>query len=271
MTAERQARRLAILDFPTPVGRGHAAQGPAELQRAQPADASRPRRRRCARRTHQLTSPPPSPGSRSSTRAPSARSRAARRAEGAPLPRVPRPRGARPLGGALVQARPRRQDAAPPGRAAHQHRRAAVRPGLRGPDRAGLPRRRQGHRRAAGTCSGSTPTSTCSRPSRCGTGSGTSSTPSGLAAALSILVFEARRPDDAISPAAARRADQARPGRDGPAVGRARRAREGAQARLPARAGPRLRVGGVPLGRGRRPRLRARPSPTSRPATSCAG
>ena len=82
-------------------------------------------------------------------------------------------------------------------------------------------------------------------------------TPSELAAVLSALVFEARRPDDASVAAGARGPDPAGAGRDGAALGPARRAGARPQARLPPRAGPRVRVGGLPLGRGRRPRRRA--------------
>ncbi len=86
--------------------------------------------------------------------------------------------------------------------------------------------------------------------------------PSGLAAALSALVFEARRADDSEVTAGAggrhRRRTRAHPA----AVGRPRRPRTRAQARLPAPARRRVRVAGLPLDRGRRPR---RPAQRDRP------
>ena len=48
-----------------------------------------------------------------------------------------------------------------------------LRPGVRRADRAGLPRRRQGHRAGQAPACGSTPTWTSSRPSRCARGCGT--------------------------------------------------------------------------------------------------
>ena len=103
-------------------------------------------------------------------------------------------------------------------------------------------------------------------------GSGTSSSPSELAAALSVLVFEARRPDDASLAAAA--------GRRGARGASARWCSSGGSLDALERdhrldflraARPRLRLGRLPLGRGRRPRRRAAASATWRPATSCAG
>ena len=81
--------------------------------------------------------------------------------------------------------------------------------------------------------------------------------PSELAAVLSVLVYEARRADDASAPRVPGRSGQRHHRGDGAAVGRARRPGEGPSARLPPRARPGLRLGGVPLGRGRRPRRRA--------------
>ena len=81
--------------------------------------------------------------------------------------------------------------------------------------------------------------------------------PSELAAVLSALVFEARRADDASSPKMP--GGQVRPvlGELVTRLGPARRARARPQARLPPRARHGLRLGGVALGRGRRPRRRA--------------
>ena len=106
---------------------------------------------------------------------------------------------------------------------------------------------------------------------RCGTGCGTTSSPPSWPRRCRRWSSRPGGPTTPRSPAAARRPGQAGARRDGLALGRPRRARARAQARLPARARPRLRLGGVPLGRGRRARRGARPRPTSPPATSCAG
>ena len=96
--------------------------------------------------------------------------------------------------------------------------------------------------------------------------------PSELAAALSVLVFEARRPDDASLAAAARRrrsseaiAEMVRLWGELDALEREHQLDFLREPDLG------LRLGGVPLGRGRRPRRRARARPTWPPATSCAG
>ena len=129
-------------------GGGGQAQGPEVVQRPQPADAPRP--------GLGAADPHPRPGAPATGPASAPQKgagpthaaereieRAAGDAPGAPLPRLPGPRGPRPLGPALVQARPRRRHAPAPGRAPHQHRGPAVRPGLRGAHRARLPDRRR--------------------------------------------------------------------------------------------------------------------------------
>ena len=67
-------------------------------------------------------------------------------------------------------------------------------------------------------------------------------TPPELAACVSALTFEARRPDDAGPPRLPRGRVTRGAGRHGPAVGRAGRGRGGAPAVVPARARPRLRL-----------------------------
>ena len=133
LTADRQARRLAVIDFPTPVEALGKVRVPRKLQRPQPAGAPRPRLG-AARQD-------PRPGAAAAQRRARAhlarpgglrRGRpAAHAAARAPLPRVPGPRGPRALGRALVQAGPRRRHAAPPDRDPDQHRRPDLRPGLR--------------------------------------------------------------------------------------------------------------------------------------------
>ena len=251
-----------MIDFPAPVEAMGKVRIPKNFNGRNPqmrrdlASALRSRRPTTWRRRRRA---PSSAATRPDAHARRRRDRpAARRAARAPVPRLPRPRGPRPLGGALLQARPGRADAAAPGRAAHQHGGPAVRPGLRRADRPRLPRRRHGHRPGPAPDAASTPTWTWWPPSRCASGCGTTSSPSGLAAALSVLVFEARRPDDASSPRL--------PGRRRYARSSARWCSSGATLDALERdhkldflraAGPRLRLGRLPVGRGRRPRRRA--------------
>ena len=252
-------------------------QVPRNVQRPQPAER-RDLASALRTRTHDLRAAPPTvaaaqPRRRAASRTTTEIAGCADAAR-APLPRLPRPRGPRPLGRALVQARPGRRHAAAPGRGAHQHRGPAVRPGLRGARRAGLPRRgdevghRRGpaadadlrrarpgrrrvpaHRRAARTCR---PAELAGRPVRC---------------------WSSRRG----GPTTTRpRACRAAPARevivDAVAAGRALETwRSEHRLDFTARARPRLRLGDVPVGGGRRPRRRARRAPTWPPATSCAG
>ena len=184
-----------------------------------------------------LRDPHPRPGPAAARPARTPRGRAPRRlrrrrarsqalrdaAAGAPVPRLPRPRGPRPLGGALVQAGPRRRHPAAPGRAAHQHRGPPVRPGLRRADRARLPRRRRrpGPRHRPGPAPDAALLR--ARPGRrrvaAARASGTTCRRAELAAALSVLVFEARRPDDASPPRVPGRPGPRGDRGDGPAVG----------------------------------------------------
>ena len=217
-------------------------------------------------RTHDLAPPPP--GRRGGSRTPPARLRAddARSrelradAQGASLPRLPGPRGPRPLGRALVQARPGRRDAQAPGRAAHQHRRPAVRPGLRGADRARLPRRRrasrvtdQGRHLMRLYSELDLVAAECLRHGLWDDLAAPRSSP------RRCRCWSSRRggPTTPRSPRMPGGRVKRRRRRDGPALGRARRARARAPPRLPAPARPRLRLGRLPLGRGRRPRRRA--------------
>ena len=152
VTADRQARRLAMIDFPV-AGRGAGpGEGAEDLQRPQPADAPRPGLARCARAP--TTSPrrraggagaaraaPAQPGSRRGDRPGCATSCARTPATPARTARTT------PAGPSAASSSSRdADDPAAPGRAAHQHRRPPVRPGLRGAHRAGLPRRRRGDR-----------------------------------------------------------------------------------------------------------------------------
>ena len=138
--------------LPDAGGRADPAQGAAQLQQPQPADAPRPG----LRPAHADPRPGPAAALADGAARPGRRHRPPRRrgrpAEGgaarAPLPRLSRPGGPRPVGRAVVQARPGGPDPAAPGRGAHQHRRAPVRPGVRGADGAGVPRRRHRHRSA---------------------------------------------------------------------------------------------------------------------------
>ncbi len=144
VTVDRQARRLAMTDFPVPVESLAQAEGPQVVQRAQPPDAARAERRPAQPhpRPHPAVAPPRQPPRHPRGRRDRARDRrAAHAAEGAPVPPVPRARGPLALVGALVQARSRRADAQATGRAAHQHRGPDLRPGLLGADDAAVPRR----------------------------------------------------------------------------------------------------------------------------------
>ena len=154
LTADRQRPPAVDGRLPGAGGAVHPDADPAHLQRPQPAVASRPRLH--AAGAHAGLHAAASPGRQAGDRRPRPGARggegdrpAAGRAARAPLPRLLRPRGPRPLGRAAPQARARHPDPPAPDRAAHQHDRAAVRPGLRRADHAGLPRERRGHRRPA--------------------------------------------------------------------------------------------------------------------------
>ena len=113
-----------------------------------------------------------------------------------------------------------------------------------------------GHRRAGATCSGSTPTGPGGRRVAAH-GLWDDLTPSELAAALSVLVFEARRPDDASLAADPRRArSRTRSARwcgCGPSWTPWSASTSSTSCASPTSASP----GRLPLGRGRRARRRA--------------
>ncbi len=157
------------------------------------------------------------------------------------------------MGRALLQARPRRRDPETPHRAAHQHRGAPVRPGVRRADRAGVPRRRRRHRaRSAADASLQR-----RRPAR-----------RGGPAPRSVGRPVRRRAWPRLSRRwSTRRAGPTTPARRGcrgrgqagprphpAALGRARHAGARAPPRLPAPARRRDVLDRLPLGRGRRPR-----------------
>ena len=261
VTADRQARRLGMIDFPTPVQALTRVKVPRNFNGRNPqmrrdlASALRTKTRDLRPLRWLSSERRRSPGEGGQGAGPERGRATPCRAEGPPLPRLPRPRGPRPLGGAVVQARPRRRDPAAPDREADQHHRPAVRPGVRGAHRAGLPRRRHGHppgrppapdllrRRPAGR--GVAPPGPVGRPRPLGARRG--ALDPGLRGA------PPRRRKLAAHP---RRSGQGRHRADGPAVGRAAQAGGRPPPRLPAAAGPRLRLGGLPVGRGGRARLR---------------
>ena len=78
LTADRHARRLSLVDFPTPVEAFTRMQDPARLQRPQPPVRAATWPRRCAART-QGSTPPPRRAGRAAARAPDGR-----RADGEP-------------------------------------------------------------------------------------------------------------------------------------------------------------------------------------------
>ena len=211
VTADRQARRLAIIDFPVPVASVATVRVPKSFNGRNP-QMRRDLASALRSRTHDLAPPPPgrrrpAEGRRLGPRGVDREIQELRdRLRGAPLPRLPGPRGPRPLGAAVVQARPRRRHAPAPGRDPHQHRRPPVRPGLRGAHRARLPGRRgvagrevkvtdQGRHLMRLYSELDLVAAECLR-----TGLWDELTVPELAAALSVLVFEARRPDDASPP-----------------------------------------------------------------------
>ena len=201
VTADRQARRLAMMDFPVPVeaigrlripksfnGRNPAQRRDlANALRARADSSTRPHRG--VRRS----------GTRSATRPPTARSAGCApsssrtRATSAPTARTTR---GGPSGGSSCSATPRRSSARGE---PHQHRRAHLRPGLRRAHRAGLPRRRQGHRAGRHLRRIYTDMDLVAAEA-IRAGLFDELAPSELAAVLSALVFEARRADDASSP-----------------------------------------------------------------------
>ena len=256
----RAAGPPAVRDGLPVTGRGAgAAADPEVVQPAQPAEPARPRRdaaRHGARR-------------RRPRQPPAARRRGGRRrdhpaADGdpaAPLPRLRRPREPRPLGRALPPAAPRDRAAPAPGRSRGPTRIARrVRPGLRGA------------RRRSATSTATTVTDDGRRLARIYSeldllaaeclrdGLWDGLAPAELAACVSTLVYESRHADDDDAAAAAQTAACAR---SWPTMvrdwGRLDAAGEGPPPVVPARAGPRLRLGGLALGLGGSARDGARP------------
>ncbi len=264
LTAERQARRLAVIDFPTPVRSLGKVRVPRSFNGRNP-QARRDLASALRAKTHDLAPPPPSvERARQAARGPATTfdevDRLRAPPAGAPLPRVPGPRGPRALGRALVQAGPRRRHPAPPDRDPDQHGGPDLRPGLRRPHLARLPGR--GGRGHPGDRRGQAPDADLLRE-RPGRGGGAAPRDLGrphprgarggaVGARLRVPPGRGRGPPRAGRP------DRAGRGADVGPVARARGPGARAQAGLPARAGSRLRPGGVPLGRGRRPRRGAR-------------
>ena len=266
-----------MVDFPVPVEAFTRMRIPQDFNGRNP-QSRRDLASTLRARTQGFTPPPPrgaAGGGRGRAR-PEARRRAgdqpaARRAAGAPLPRLPRPRGPRPLGRAAPQARAGHPHPAAPHRAAHQHDRPAVRPGLRGADRAGLPRGRRGHRdrRAADA-----------DLHRHGPGRRRVAARRAVGRALARASWPRRcprwssRPGAPTTPSPPRLPGgrvQAGAGRHGLALGRPRRA-SSASTSSTSCASPTSASPGRPTGGPRAPAsTRCSPRPTSPPATSCAG
>ena len=148
LTADRQVKRLTVADFPVPVdaaGAGAAAQVVQRRARRRPAATWPPR---CA--TSTCPTPPRPRRGRSAAADDTELARLRRELRAPPRPRLRRARGPPAVGGALDPAAPRHRRAssggwrtAPTSLARTFDRVCGV---LR---RAGLPRRRRGHRRRA--------------------------------------------------------------------------------------------------------------------------
>ena len=149
LTLDRQVRKLSMIDFPTPVEAIGTLRVPKKFNPRNPQQ-----RRELAQvlrnRTDMLGEDgPPS-------RVPRPRCRHARGRPGAagdagavarsPVPRLLRSRGPCALGRAVLPARPGEPRGTAQDRAADEHHRPPVRPGLPGAGRAALPGRRQDHR-----------------------------------------------------------------------------------------------------------------------------
>ena len=268
VTATRQSKRLAMPDFPVPVepvGRIRLPKGFDGRNphlRKQVADRS-------GRRSTTCRCPSPGPRLEKASADPAvaeAVSGAPRPDEVPPVPRLRRPRGPRALDRALLQAAARHRDPRPAGRAPDQHRRARVRPGLRGARRASLPRRRPGDR------SRSRPDADLLRP-RPGRGRGAARGHVGRAVALPARV---RAVGPRVRGPSARRVSAARPRRadrrprsracngSGPSSSASRRTTSSPSS------GPRTPDSPGPPTAGPRATssTRSSPAPTSPPATS---
>ena len=137
VTADRQARRLALDRLPGAGRRRSARSGCPKNFNGRNPQMRRDLASALRSRTHDLAPPPPGaapakgadrPAPTPTARSPSCATELRAHPCHACPDREDHARWAR----ALVQARPRRRHAAAPGRAAHQHRRPPVRPGLRG-------------------------------------------------------------------------------------------------------------------------------------------
>ncbi|UUZ59101.1 DEAD/DEAH box helicase [Nocardioides sp. B-3] len=148
LTADRPGAPARADGLPDP-GRGAGPDATAQVvQRSQPGHATRPRLGAADQDT-QPDAAAPAPYDIRGVVCRLAGGPRDRRAphpdEAAPVPPVPRARGPCALGGAVLQAGPRRGDAQAPGRVAHQHGGAHLRPGLQRADRAGISRGRHRH------------------------------------------------------------------------------------------------------------------------------
>ena len=259
LTADRQARRLAPMDFPTPVeaigrlripksfnGRNPAMRRDlATALRAKAHDLDAPGERRAKQRDSFGDTP---------TDREVARLRAELKAH--PCHQCPEREDHARWAERYFKLAARHRDPEAAGGQPHQHGRAHLRPRLRRADRARLPRGRQGHREGLAPAADlhrhgprrrrGDPGRAVrrARPLRAG-GRAVGAGVRGPARRRRLLAQDARRP----GAAGARRARTP--------LGPARRARARPPARLPPRARHGLRVGGVALGRGRRPRRRA--------------
>ena len=272
VTADRHARRLSMVDFPVPVEAFTRMRIPRNFNGRNP-QSRRDLASTLRAKTQGFLPPPPGrrgggagtgPSGAGGGRRGRARTRPRGRPRGrgrardhpaargdarAPLPRVLRPRGPRPLGRAVPQARARLPDAQAPDRATHEHHRAAVRPGLRRARHAGLPRERPGHpgRRAADADLHRHGPRRRGVAAQRAVGRAVAERARRRAVRAGVRVPPRRRRDRAP---AARGTREGGAGGHGVAVGRPRRPGAGEPAGLPARAGPGLRVGRLPVGRG---------------------
>ena len=265
LTLDRQVRKLSMIDFPTPVEAISTLRVPKKFNAAQPAAAPRAGARPARSHRHDRRGRPavvaqPQRRCRHARGRPGAAADAGRVAR-ASLPRLLGSRGPRPLGRAVLPAGPGEPRRPAQDRAADEHDRPSVRPGLPGARRAALPGRRQDHRgrrpavadlHRARPGRGRVPApGRVRRPRRTGAG--------GLPGRAGVRVAVQGRAD--LTAVAARRGADAleRMGVDlaGPVGARAGHAR-----RLPPPDGSRLLLGRVPLGLGRLARrgaLRVRP------------
>ncbi len=149
LTLDRQVRKLSMIDFPTPVEAISTLRIPKKFNARNPQqrrDLAQVLRgaHRPARRGRTAVADP-----RPRCRQPRGRPGGAGDAGAAArtsLPRLLRPRGPRPLGRAVLPARPGEPGRPAQDRAADEHDRPPVRPGLPGARRFALPGRRQDHR-----------------------------------------------------------------------------------------------------------------------------